>query len=132
MPVNYKKQWRVEDIINLGFSLPASSQTYSYLLKCSTKKPRWGRGGSGWRMVIAGTFGNLKNWPQKTGSRAVQLAAERINSTSATETARKNCYSAASRKRKVMLPLGERAENSLSTENQKILTLLAVNYFHMH
>lgn len=82
-------------------------------------------------MVIAGTFGNLKNWPQKTGSRAVQLAAERINSTSATETARKNCYSAASR-RKVMLPLGERAENSLSTGKQKILTLLAVNYFHMH
>lgn len=62
-------------------------------------------------MVIAGTFGNLKNWPQKTGSRAVQLAAERINSASTTETARKNCYSSASRRRKVMLPLGVRAEN---------------------
>lgn len=31
-----------------------------------------------------------------------------------------------------MLPLGERAENRLSNEKQKILTLLADNYFHMH
>lgn len=126
MPVNYKKQWRVEDIINVGFSLPTSSQTYTYLLKCSTKKPKWGRNGN------CRNLWEFKKLTSKDREQAVQLAAERINSTSTTETARESCYSAASRRRKVMLPLGERAENRLSTERQKILTLLAVNYFHMH
>lgn len=87
-------------------------------------------------MVIAGTLENLKttkkNHLKRQRAGAVQLSAERTNSTSATEVARKNCYSAASRRMEAMLQLGEGAENRPSAEKHKILRLLGIYYFHIH